>query len=131
MSVFIKTCGSVLLALILILFLGNKNKDLSMVLGLAMCAMVTIGAMEYLRPVLDFVGQLENLIGHDHSLIRILLKVSGIGLICEIASLVCADSGCGSLGKSIKLMGSAVILWLSLPLYAMLAELMQEILGGL
>ena len=131
MGVFIKTCGAILLALILILFLGNKNKDLSMVLGLAVCAMAAIGAMEYLRPVLDFVGQLENLGGFDRGLIRILLKVSGIGLLSEIAALVCADSGCASLGRTVKIMAAAVILWLSLPLYAMLAELLQEILGGL
>ena len=126
-----KTCGCVLLAVILILFLGCRNKDLSLVLGLAVCAMAAIGAMEYLRPVLDFVDQLENLGGFDRGLIRILLKASGIGLLSEIAALVCADSGCASLGKTVKIMAAAVILWLSLPLYAMLVELLQEILGGL
>ena len=131
MSLFMKTCGCVLLAVILILFLGCRNKDLSMVLGLAVCAMAAIGAMEYLRPVLDFVDQLENLGGIDRGLIRILLKASGIGLLSEIAALVCADSGCASLGKTVKIMAAAVILWLSLPLYAMLVELLQEILGGL
>ena len=131
MGLFIKACGASMLAVILILSLGNKNKDLSMVLGLAVCCMVALGALEYLKPVMDFIAQLEDIGGLDHSMIRILMKVSGIGLICEIASLVCADSGCSSLGKTVKLMGATVILWLSLPLYAMLVELLQKILGGL
>ena len=130
MELFIKTCAGVLLAVILILFLGG-NKDLSMLLGLAVCCTVSITAVSYLRPVLSFVSQLESMGGLDHDLIRILLKVTGIGLICEIAALVCVDSGCSSLGKTVKLMGAAVVLWLSLPLYGMLAELMQKILGGL
>ena len=130
MELFVKTCGAILLTLILILFLGG-NRDLSMVLGLAVCCIASVSALSYLQPVISFISQLESMGGLDHDLIRILLKVTGIGLICEIAALVCADSGCASLGKTVKLMGTAVILWLSLPLYSMLADLLQKILGSL
>ncbi len=131
MELFAKICGGVLLAVVMILSLGNCSKDLSMVLGIAVCCMVFMGALEYLRPVIAFIEQLEELGGLDHSFVRVLLKVTGIGLICEIAALVCNDSGCGSLGKSLKLVGAAAILWLSLPLYSMLFELLKEVLGGL
>lgn len=131
MDIFVKICGGVLLSVILILSLGNRIKDLSMVLGITVCCMVASAAMEYIKPVIAFIRDLEELGGLDHSLIRILMKVTGIGLLCEIAALVCNDSGCSSLGKSVKLMGAAVILWLSLPLYAMLIELLEQILGGL
>lgn len=102
-----------------------------MVLGIGACCMVTVAALEYLRPVMEFVKELENIGGLDHSLIRILLKVTGIGMICEICALACNDGGCGSLGKTVKILGTTVILWLSLPLYAMVVELLQRILGGL
>lgn len=131
MEMFIKTSGIVLLSVILILALGNRSRELSMVLGIAVCAMAALTALEYLRPVINFISQLEKIGGLDHSMIKILLKVAGIGLICEIASLVCTDSGSSSLGKTVKLLGTAVILWLSLPLYSMLVELLQKILGGL
>lgn len=131
MGLFLKACGAVLLAVILILALGNKTKDMSMVLAIAVCSMAALTALEYLKPVLTFVSQLEEIGGLDHSMIRILFKVVGIGLVSEIAALVCSDSGSSSLGKAVKLLGSAVILWLSLPLYSMLVELLQRILGGL
>lgn len=131
MQLFIKTCGAVLLTVILIITLGKGSKDLSLVLGVAVCCLVSIAALEYLRPVIEFIRQLENIGGLDHSMIRILLKAVGIGLISEIAALICNDSGNSSLGKAVKLMGSAVILWLSLPLYGMTIELLQRILGGL
>lgn len=102
-----------------------------MVLSIAVCCMVALTALEYLSPVISFVSQLEQIGGLDHSMIRILLKVVGIGMVSEIAALVCSDSGSSSLGKTVKLLGSAVILWLSLPLYSMLVELLQRILGGL
>lgn len=131
MGLFLKTCGAVLLTVILILTLGSHSKDMSLVLGIAVCTMVGIIALEFLRPVIEFVSKLEQIGGLNHSLIQILLKVIGIGLISEIASLVCSDSGSSSLGKTLKILGSAVILWLSLPLYSMLIDLLQRILGGL
>jgi stage III sporulation protein AD len=131
MELFIKTCGGILLSVILVLTLGNRGKDHSMVLMISVCCMGSLAALAYLRPVIDFVKQLEEVGGLDHKLVRILLKVTGIGLICEIGALVCNDSGCSSLGKTVKILGAAVILWLSLPLYAMLVDLLKGILGGL
>lgn len=131
MGIFLKACGAVLLAVVLMLSLGNRSKETSMVLVVLVCCMVALSALEYLRPVMDFVSELEQIGGLDHSMIRILLKVVGIGLISEIAALVCSDSGSSSVGKAVKLLGAAVILWLSLPLYSMLIELLQRMLGEL
>lgn len=131
MDLFIKTCGGVLLSVVLILCLGSRSRDLSMVLGIAVCCMGAAAATAYLSPVIEFISQLEQVGGLDHSTIRILLKATGIGLICEIGALVCNDSGCSSLGKTVKILGASVILWLSLPLYRMLIDLLQRILGGL
>ena len=55
----------------------------------------------------------------------------GIGLICEITAVVCHDSGNDSLGKMLQIIGSAVILWLSLPVFRALIDLIQSILGEL
>lgn len=131
MSVYLKACGAVLIGVILILIVSKSSKDLALVLAAAVCVMVALTAMEYIRPVLEFLTKLEDLGNLDHSMIRILLKVSGIGLITEICSLVCADSGNASVGKVMKLLGSSVMIWLSLPLYTMLIELLQRILGAL
>ena len=131
MSVYLKACGAVLIGVILILIVSKSSKDLALVLAAAVCVMVALTAMEYIRPVLEFLTKLEDLGNLDHSMIRILLKVSGIGLITEICSLVCADSGNTSVGKVMKLLGGSVMIWLSLPLYTMLIELLQRILGAL
>lgn len=131
MGIFLKACGAVLIAVILVLIVGKNSRDFALVLTVLVCCMVALTAMEYIRPVLDFLSQLERLGGLDHNMIRILLKVAGIGLITEICSLVCADSGSGSLGKVMKFLGTSVMIWLSLPLYAMLIELLQRILGDI
>ena len=131
MGIYLKACATVLLSVIVILVVGKGSKDFGLVLTVIVCCMVAMAAMEYIQPILEFLSKIEDIGGLDHSLIRILLKVAGIGLISEICSLVCADSGNTSLGKVMKFLGCSVMIWLSLPLYAMLIALLQRILGAI
>lgn len=118
-----------MLAVVMILALGRR--DLGLVLGLTVCAMVALAALEYLEPVTALLDTLEELGGLDGNMVSILLKAVGIGLLTEIAGMVCTDSGNGSLAKALQLLGTAVTLWISLPLFTALLELIQEILGNL
>ena len=131
MHLFLQSCGAVLLAVILMLSMGSQGKDLSMMVSVCVCIIVMTVALSYLQPVLDFVESLVNLGGLNSRMVEILMKSTGICLIGEIASLICADSGNSSMGKVIQLLGSVVILCLSLPLFDALIELLQEIMGDL
>ena len=62
---------------------------------------------------------------------RILLKSTLIGMITEIVALLCSDGGNSSLAQSLRLVSTAVILCLSLPLFRGLLELVQRILEGI
>lgn len=129
MGLYWQGAAVVLLTVVLGLALGNQKKETGLLLTMAACCLVATAAMYYLKPVIEFVQQLQDLGQLDNEMLGILLKAVGIGLIGEIASLICADSGNGALGKTLHLLTSAVILWLSLPLLTGLLELIQEILG--
>lgn len=131
MTLYLQASAAVLLAVILILTLGSRGKEMGTLLAIAVCAMAAVAALRYLEPVKDFLTQLEKLGGMNSSMISILLKAVGIGMVSEIAALICNDSGNSSLGKTLQILGSAVILWLSIPLFTMLMELLQRILGEL
>lgn len=131
MELFVKTAGGVLISLILILMLGSRSKEMALVLTVLACCMCAAAVVGYLEPLIRFVSSLEEIAGLDTELVRILLKATGIGLLSEFAALVCADSGAASLGKMVRLLGNAVILWLSLPLFTILLEQLQKISGGL
>ena len=131
MKVYLHCVGAVLIGLIVILALGSKGKEFSVLLAVGVCAMGCIALLVYLEPVIGFIRQLEQVGGLDSPVMKILLKAVGVGLISEVGALLCADSGNGSLGKLLQLLGSSVVLWLSLPLFTMLLELIQELLGGI
>ena len=125
-----QACGGIMLAVILVLMLGS-NREMGTLLTLGVCAMVAIISMTYLRPVVALVNSLQEIGNLDGDLVRILMKAAGIGLLTEIAGLICADAGNASLGKSVQILGSSVILWLSLPLFTAVMDLLREILGAL
>ena len=131
MTPFLQISGAMLLAVILVLALKSYCKEIGTILAITICCLTGLTALRYLQPVLEFLKKLEDLGGLDDVMIEILMKSTGIGIITEIANLVCKDAGNESMGKSMQLLGTAVILYLSLPLFQTLIELLQKILGDL
>lgn len=131
MSSFFQVTGGVLLSVILGLTLSKYGKDFSVVLILLVSCMVLAVMAAYLEPIIDFVGELLRLSELQNELLTPVLKATAIGIVAEIASLICTDSGNAALGKSIQLLAVAVILWLALPLLRSLLELMQRMLGNI
>ena len=131
MSGFFQVIGGVLIAVIMSLTLSKLNKDISALLGIGVCCMVMVAMAAYLEPVIDFVNQLQQTGNLDLSMLKIMLKAAGIGIVAEIAGLICSDSGNAALGKAIQVLSAAVVLWLSIPMFQSLLELVQRMLGEL
>lgn len=131
MELFLQATAAVMLAVILGLSLGKQGKELGILLTIAVCVMVFAVSFTFLEPVIELLDSLEATAQLQGGMLEILLKAVGIGLVAEIAALVCADAGNGSLGKALQLLASAVILWLSVPVFTALMNLIRQILGEL
>ena len=126
-----KACVGVLIALVLTQALGKGGQDIATLLTMAVCVMVCLTGLRYFQELTEFVQKLTGVGKLDGNLVEVLLKVTGIGMISEITALICTDSGNSSLGKSLQLLGSLVILWLSIPVFTIVLELIQTMLGEL
>ena len=131
MELYLKAISCVLIGAVLCLSLYGKGKEIALLLGLLICVLVIGAGFSYLRTVFSFFAKLQQLIGLDNDLLNILLKAVGVAIMGEIAGLVCKDAGQASLGKAIQILTSAVILWISLPLYNQILSLIEELLTGL
>jgi stage III sporulation protein AD len=130
MDGMMKAAAGALITAILGIILQRQGKEYALVLVLAVSAMGACLALTYINPVISFLEQLCSLSNLDAEVLKILLKAVGVGLIGEIAGTVCVDSGNGSLGKMLQLLGAAVILWISLPILQQTMELIVEVLEG-
>lgn len=129
MEMFLQSTAAVLLAVILFLVLSSHNKELALLLTIAVCCMVAATAGRFIEPVVEFLEHLQDIGQLDNEYLTVLLKVVGIGFLAEISALVCADAGNSTLGKTLQMLASCVILWLSIPLLNGLLDLIQDILG--
>lgn len=129
MDIFFKTAAVALITVVLCLIVAKRDKDISLLLSVAGCCMLVVVAVRYLEPVFSFFRQLQSLGNMDSETLGILLKSVGIGLLAEIVGLICADVGNSALGKTLQIVATAIILWISLPLLTSLLSLVGEILG--
>ena len=129
MELFWKTTAGILIAGVLALQLDRQSADTGVLLKTACCAMAAVIAFTYLRPVMEFSKLLEQTGNLKSDILIILLKSLGIGITADIAAAVCADAGCASLGKAMNLLGTGSILYLSLPIFRTLIEVVQQLMG--
>ena len=130
MSTFLQVIAGTLLAALLGIALSRQGQDITLLLSLAVCCMILGVAISFLEPVMDFVDRLQDLGDLDPDMMEILWKAVGVGMLTEVAALICTDAGNGALGKTVQMLGSAVVLWVSLPLMTALLDLVQRIVGA-
>lgn len=129
MELFFKATGAVVLCSILLPVLHQR--DIAAALAAFVCAMTGLCVLQLLQPVKTLVFDLVAMSDTQDSLIRVLFRILGISIVCEIAAALCADAGSAALGKGLQLLGSAAILYVSMPVVQMFVSVVQEILGGL
>lgn len=131
MEVFLKIVAGAMIGLIMYLVMSKQNKDFSLLLTICICCMILVSCAGYLSPIIAFLKRLENLGGLDSGIIDILLRSVGIGFISQVSAMVCNDAGNSSLAKTIQFAATALILWISLPLFESMLELVTGILGDI
>ena len=129
MELYFKGAAGILLAAVLGLALQKQEKDLSAVLTAAVIAMSAVLMLRLLEPVMELLRQLEQVGNLRSDALELLLKAAGIGLTAEVAGLVCADAGNAALAKMLRLLGTAAILCLSVPMFTALLECITEMVG--
>ena len=130
MENYLRVVCCILICSVICLVLNKNGKDFSLVLIVFVCCVVVCGAVNYLKPVMELVDRLANMGQLNLQTYSVLLKVSGVTLIAEIASLVCKDAGADSLGKAMQILSVSVVLWLCIPLMNELLDLVDTVLGS-
>ena len=130
MDIYFKITAGILVTMILCLLLPKQNKDVSILLCLAVCSMALICVVAYLEPLLSFLNHIITLGNLPEELIAILFKVVGIGMLSQITSVICIDAGNQSLAKALQLVTTALVLWMCIPLLEQLLLFVENILGA-
>ena len=130
-DLFFRCAAGGIVGIILILTVRGRNSEIALLVSLTCCCMIALSAIMIIAPIRQFVDKLQGIIAIEQGWVQILLKIVGIGLVNELAVAICADSGNSAIGKMLQLLSTVIILYLSLPLYSALLELVEKIVGGI
>ena len=131
MDIFLKLSAGVLIAAILSVVLSKEGKDYALILTICVSVMILVSAGTYLKSIVVFLERLTDTGGLNSELLKILLKVVGIGIVSQIAGFVCVDAGNHSLDKALKIISTSAIIWLSIPLLEELLNLIETVLEAI
>lgn len=130
MTIFIKAVSTALVACILCLCIPKNNKEFSVLVALLATCLIGAAVFQFMQPIFSFIDKITALSKLDTDFIGILLKSVGIGILAEFTAVICADAGNASMGKLTQLLASAAILWLSIPLFENMIDLIDHILSA-
>ena len=127
MDAFWKAAAVIILSIILSVTIGKTEKDLAVILTIAACCLVLFLAMQYLSEVIGFLRELADGFNYENPFLEVLLKITGVALMTEFTAVISSDAGNSALEKAVQILGTSVILFLSLPLFESFFAVLQEI----
>lgn len=117
---------SVAVVLLAIQFKSIKP-EYSIFISVAGCIFIFVFILSKLGDIVSLVDKLSDLTSVSREYIKILLKITGITFISEIASDISKDCGYTAVANQVQIFGKVSVLVISLPVFT---ELISKV-GGL
>ena len=131
MDILLKGSAFALTVIVLYQMLSGRNKEIGTLLVVVGSSVILVMSIMYMSPIFQFFEMLQTTGNLNHELLSILFKSVAIGFLTEISVLVCNDIGNTSVGKTLQILSTVLILRLALPLLNSLLDLISGIMGEL
>jgi stage III sporulation protein AD len=109
--------------------LKSVKPELAFAAVLAGVIILLCAALDMFQEAFSLFDDLAALTGIDNALVKILLKIVGVGYLTEFAGDLLVDFGSASLAKKVELCGKITIFILSVPILKVLLSLIVDFLA--
>lgn len=130
MEIIYKIVAGSVSAVIIITTLRSQNKEIALVLSLAVCTVLTLAGMQLFQTAVDYLDEMRGIAQIKSAELSPLIKVCGISALVQISAAFCTEAGETAVGKIVELCGSVAAVCAMLPLLDSVLKLVQDILGG-
>lgn len=124
----VKIIGVGLIATIILAIIRTYKPELTIYVSIIAGAIIFSMVMDKLSAIIDLLTNLSKKSGINAQYVAILLKISGIAILSELAVSVCKDLGETAVATKIDLAGKIIIISISIPIISALLELLIKIL---
>lgn len=123
-----KIVGLALVGALIGLVLKKNNPEQGYLSSLAVICAIVLASLPPLMAIIDFCRQLAVSAGMNASLLDVLIKSLGISIVVRIAVELCHDAKEQGIAAALEMGGSALILYVSLPLFSEVYKLIVSML---
>ena len=112
----LKIIGVAFIVAITALLLKSTKPELSFAVTVTGVIIILLFLVDALQDALHFLSELARLAGIENGLLKILLKIVGIGYLTEFCAGILNDFGSNTIADKVVLGGKITILLLSIPI---------------
>ena len=124
----VKIVGIGLITVFAVILVKPIKPEFSIIIGLCGGILLLSQTINYILEIVFVFTQLFNKTGLDIGLLKIVLKIIGVGYLTEFSAELCNDVGSSSIGEKIIFAGKIIILFISLPIVTNIIEIIMELL---
>ncbi len=111
------------------LILKGTKPELAFAVTIAGSIILLLFVFEAFRGSMSIFGEIASETGIDSALVKILLKMVGIGYLVEFSAGILNDFGQNSVADKLIFCGKIVILVLAIPILESVLQLIKQLLG--
>ena len=129
MAEIIKIIGVAFVTALTALLLRSTKPELSFAVTVTGIIVILLFLVDSLKGVLSVFNSIAQTTGMNNGLLKILLKIVGVGYITEFGAGVLTDFGSPAIADKVTLGGKIAIVVLSLPILESLLQLVRGFLN--
>ena len=124
----VKVVAVGLITVIATIIVKQVKPEIAMLITLAGSIVIIIMTVQMLQNVFGSFINIFNKTGVSSALFVPVLKIIGIGYLCEFGANICMDGGCNSIADKILFCGKISILIIALPVINSVIDVVLELL---
>lgn len=117
-----------LITVIATIIVKQLKPEIAMIITLVGSIIIIIFTIQMLKGVFGSFLSIFNKTGVSNSLFVPVLKIIGIGYLCEFGANLCMDGGCNSIADKILFCGKITILIIALPIVNSVIDIVLELI---
>ena len=126
MADIIKIIGIGFITAITAVILRSTKPELSFAVTVVGIIIILMFVVELIRDSISIFVTISQMAGIENGLLKLLLKIVGVGYLTEFGAGVLTDFGSNSIADKVTLAGKVVIVLLSMPV----VESLLQLIGG-
>ena len=111
-----------------VLLLRQVKPELAVVVGLVGTILIFLMVVTGLTKIIGSINGIVAQTGLATQLFSSILKIVGIGYLCEIAASICQESGANTVAEMVILGGKVIIMVLAIPIIQALVDVVMGVL---